>query len=101
MRVIVQKDGIYYDDGAGHEVLLEGASRVNANGSVTVRFPARDVVVREAFEPQHAIDMSDILRWGGARPPARGGLTYAQLSSVRPGVATFLQNQGVVEGSVE
>lgn len=98
MRVFVQADGIYYDDGVNPEIKLEGVARLDANGNVTVRFPMRDVVVRAPLQPQHAIDMSDILRCAIAI--ARGGLTYAQLAAVRPGVA-FLQNQGVVEGSVQ
>lgn len=100
MHVIVQQDGVYYDQGDGREIKLEGVCRVDpVTNVVTVRFPARDVIVREPFVPRHAIDMSDVVRCAIA--VRRGGLTLAQIAAVRPGVAMFLQNQGIVPGDIE
>lgn len=101
MNYIVQDDGVYVDIG-GHEIqLLDCVPRVNADGMLTIRIPARSVTVRAPIDPNRTFDMTDFARLVIA--VVRGGLTIAQIAAVRPGVAvavqTFMTNNSLVVGS--
>ena len=104
MVVYVQEDGVYVDFGHGCEEKLDPcAALVNADGSVTVRFRAADVVVRAPMDHFRAIPMGAAFIELLKIAVVRGGLTLAEIAQVRPAVAaaiqTFLTNNGLTPGS--
>ncbi len=97
--VIVQADGAYVDVGDGRLLRLTGCARVTTNSGCVVRWPARNTTVVAPIDPFLHCNMRDAVLMAIAI--MRGGITFAQLSSIAPGVATILQNQGVTEGAVD
>jgi hypothetical protein len=94
--VLLQADGAYVDAG-GHLVKLNGIPRQTANNGLVVRWAPGNTTIVAARVNAACFDMRSVALMAIAI--ARGGLTYAELSAVAPGVATFLQGQNVVEGA--
>lgn len=99
-QVVVQDDGVYII--AGSQLIpVGGIPRQNADGSITVRWPARDVTVAVPLNPLRWLDMSDLQLCVVA--VLLGGVTVLQIAGVRPGVAaavnTFLTNNSLTAGS--
>jgi hypothetical protein len=98
--VIARADGIYVrDDAMSHDVKLDSCAHViNGDGSITVRFPARDCTVEVQPVFGQCYDTGDLARLVLA--VVRGVITIAQISAVKPGVAvavqTFMTNNGLV-----
>ena len=102
MQWNVREDGPYVVIPGGREVLItEAVPFIAADGSLVIRIPARDVNVIAPIVPELHYDMTDVVRLVIA--VVRGGLTIAQISAVRPNVATavqtFMTNHGLVAGS--
>lgn len=95
--VVLQADGAYADLGDGRLLRLNAIATQTPNNGLVCRFPPRVTTILAPRDNRRAFDMSDVLMTAIAI--THGGLTYAELSLVRPGVATFLQNQGVLEGT--
>lgn len=98
-RIIVRDDGVYLrDDTTNHEVLIDtGVFVVNGDGSVTIRFPPRDVTIVALPDTGRTYDMGDLARLVVA--VVRGALTIAQINAISPqaanAVQTFMTNHGL------
>ena len=95
--VVLQADGAYVDAGDGRLVRINGIFSATPNNGAVIRVPPRNTTILSVRDNRRSFDMSDVVMMAIAI--SHGGLTYAELSAVRPAVATFLQNQGVVEGT--
>lgn len=101
-QVIVDASGIFLKVGS-QLFPLEGIARLNANGSVTVRFPARDVTVVNPPATGAWLDCTDFDRCLIA--VVFGGVPLSDIQAIRPAMAaavqTYMTNHGLTAGSVD
>lgn len=95
--VVLQADGAYADVGDGRLLKLNAIATQTPNGGLVCRFPPRTTTIVAPRDNRLAFNMRDLIMT--ALAITHGGLTYAELQLVAPGVATILQNQGVLEGT--
>jgi hypothetical protein len=102
MPYVVRADGLYVVDG-NREIKLDGVVRVTSAGRVVLRIPSTEVTVIDPLDLGQWLDCSSFQRCLAA--VVFGGVTIAQISAVRPGVAaavqTFMNNNGLSPGTVD
>lgn len=103
---VVDFAGVFLVDteNASRPVRLQTVVAVaNSDGSITMRVPARDVVVANQIDPMQTYDMSDLPRLKIA--VQYGGLTIATVMPVRPLVAAalnaWLTANGITPGTAQ
>lgn len=92
MKVTLRSDGAYAIDHATGG-FVSAVAIINADGSLTIHVPARDVVIESLLDPERAFDFSDVEV--SALAVRKGLVEVATVRAVRPATADEIERRGV------
>lgn len=91
MPVAIRSDGVYSLDQANGG-FVSSVATLNADGSLTIYVPARDVVVESSIDLERAFDFSDVEVSDLA--VRKGLVSVESVRAIRPATADELERRG-------